>query len=511
MNLVNSILPLITFIPLAGSAAILAVPGRSAGASRAAAMVFSCAAFALSVVLLAIFEPGRADFQFAVGLGWIDSPRVSFSLGVDGISLFLVLLTTLMVPVSILSAWNSVSSRVKEFHFCLLLLETGMLGAFLATDLILFFVFWELVLIPMYFIIGIWGGARRIYASVKFFIYTALGSVFMILAIIYIHSVQPDTTLFFIQQGPSFSLAEQRILFLAFALAFAIKVPMFPFHTWLPDAHVEAPTAGSVILAAILLKMGSYGFVRLAVPMFPDAAAEFLPWIAGLAVFGIIFGAMAALVQGDVKKLVAYSSVSHMGVVMLGLLSLSAAGLSGSVVQMLAHGVSTGGLFLVVGMLYERRHTRELSEYGGLAAVTPGIAAVFLIVTLSSVGMPGSAGFAGEFLSFLGAFTGPAFSTVLPWGRFLVAAGLLGMVLGAVYMLYAYQRVMFGQVTKDENKGLKDISAREIAVLVPIIAAIIWMGVHTTFFTSRIEPSAAKIAQKALVVTAQEAGRNDGR
>jgi NADH-quinone oxidoreductase subunit M len=496
-----NILTIVTFLPLAGGAALLAVPGRFNGAVRIAALGISSVTFLVSAVVLEWFVPGTDSVQFEVLVPWLTSPVVDFHLGVDGISIFLVLLTTIMVPIALLSSWKSVESRVKEFAFCMLMLETGMLGAFLALDMLLFFVFWELMLIPMYFIIGIWGGKRRVYASIKFFIYTALGSVFLLLALIYIYVKTGDPVSgpraldVFGLYGTGFSQAEQRWLFLAMALAFAIKVPMFPVHTWLPDAHVEAPTAGSVILAAILLKMGGYGLIRFAMPMFPSAAMAFLPWLAGLAVIGVIYGAMAALVQTDIKKLVAYSSVSHMGVVMLGLLSLSAVGVTGSVYQMLAHGIATGGLFLAVGVLYERRHTREISEYGGLAAVTPGIAVVFMLVTLSSIGLPGTAGFAGEFLSFLGAFTGPAFTSSISHGRWLVAAGLTGMVLGAVYMLHVYQKVMLGPLTSEKNKGLKDLTAREIVVFVPIIVLVVWLGLNTTFFTSRIEPSAAKIVE----------------
>ena len=457
------LLSVITFLPLVGALVMLVIPAAEAGIARVVAMVFSLAAAVASLWMLWGFVPGVGGMEFETNVPWLTQPAVAYHMGVDGISLFLVILTAILVPVAILSAWTAIKDRVREFMVCMLLLETGMLGAFLALDLFLFFIFWELMLIPMYLIIGVWGGERRIYASVKFFIYTALGSIFMLLAVIYMYmkSADPQTGVHTFDllalYGVTFTPGEQRWLFLAMGLAFAIKVPMFPFHTWLPDAHVEAPTAGSVILAAVLLKMGTYGFLRFAMPLFPDAAWEFMPWIAGLAVVGIIYGAMMALVQKDLKKLVAYSSISHLGLVMLGICSLGITGLTGAVYQMLNHGVSTGGLFLMVGVLYERRHTHEIAEYGGLAGVVPRAAAVFLIVCLSSIGLPGTNGFVGEFLTLMGSYVAPVFNFAMPHGRWLVYLAATGVVLGAVYMLWAYQKVMFGPVTHDANKKLADI------------------------------------------------------
>ena len=496
----EQVLSVITFLPLAGALALLIVPAAEAGIARITALLFSLCAAAASFWMLSGFNPGVPGMQYEVSVPWLAQPAVSYHLGVDGISLFLVVLTAVIVPIAILSSWNAIKDRVREFMICMLLLETGMLGAFLALDLFLFFVFWELMLIPMYLIIGVWGGERRIYASVKFFIYTALGSVFMLLAVIFMYykSADPQTgartfdllTLYTV----TFTPGEQRWLFLAMGLAFAIKVPMFPFHTWLPDAHVEAPTAGSVILAAILLKMGTYGFLRFAMPLFPDAAWEFMPFVAGLAVTGIIYGAMMALVQKDLKKLVAYSSISHLGLVMLGVCSLGPTGLTGAVYQMLNHGVSTGGLFLVVGVLYERRHTREIAEYGGLAGVVPRAAAVFLIVCLSSIGLPGTNGFAGEFLTLMGSYTAPVFNFCMIHGRWFVYLAATGVVLGAVYMLHAYQKVMFGPVTNEANRGLADLTGRELAVFAPILFLIFYMGINTTYFTDRITPTALQTA-----------------
>jgi NADH-quinone oxidoreductase subunit M len=407
--------------------------------------------------------------------------------GVDGLSLWLVILATFLTPLALLGSWSSIGARVKEFVVFMLLLEAGMIGVFVALDLFFFYVFWEAMLIPMYFLIGIFGHERRVYAAVKFFLYTFAGSVLMLVAFLVLWA----------QGGADFSIpslvgnpvapALQTWLFLACALAFAIKVPMWPFHTWLPDAHVEAPTAGSVILAGVMLKMGGYGFLRLALPLFPEAAQRFLPWIGVLAVIGVVYGALVSLVQPDLKKLVAYSSVSHLGFVMLGIAGLTTTSVVGSVYQMLNHGISTGALFFLVGMLYDRRHTRAISEFGGLKDVMPWYFTAFLLSALSSIAVPGFNGFVGEFLILLGSWTASP--------RLVVVASL-GVVLAAGYMLWMVKRVFYGEVTNPKNAGLPDLSAREAAVLVPLLVLAIFMGVASTLFTRRIEPAADQLVRQ---------------
>jgi NADH-quinone oxidoreductase subunit M len=418
---------------------------------------------------------------------------VSFHVGIDGISLLLVLLTTFLTPIALASAWSAIEDRTKEFVITMLLLETGMLGVFVSLDLFLFFVFWEAMLIPMYLVIGVWGGGNRIYAAVKFVLYTMVGSALMLVAILalyYQHGAATGTFTFDVPTLARWVLPPglgQNLMFLAFALAFAIKVPLFPFHTWLPDAHVEAPTAGSVILAGVLLKMGTYGFLRFCLPFFPDASVMFAPLVFGLAVVGIVYGAWVSTVQPDLKKLVAYSSVSHLGFVMLGLFTLNQQGLVGGLIQMINHGLSTGALFLMVGMIYERRHTRLIAEFGGLWKVIPAFSALFLVVVLSSLGLPGLNGFVGEFLVLVGAFQ------VSPW---LAALATTGIVFAAVYLLWMYQRVVFGEVTHAENARLTDLTAREWAVLVPVLLFIVWIGVYPAAFTGKTEATiAALLAQ----------------
>src|SRR5713101_4428925 len=418
---------------------------------------------------------------------------VSYHLGVDGISLLLVLLTTFLMPLTLLASWDSIERRWKEFAITMLLLETGMLGVFLALDLFLFYIFWEAMLIPMYLIIGIWGGPNRVYAAVKFILYTLTGSLLMLVAILalyFLHGAATGIYTFDLPVLARYVLPAGRVqdlLFLAFALAFAVKVPMWPFHTWLPDAHVEAPTAGSVILAGVLLKMGTYGFLRFCLPLFPDASVRFTPWMFALAVIGIIYGAWVSMVQPDIKKLVAYSSVSHLGFVVLGLFTLTPQGLVGGIIQMVNHGLSTGALFLVVGMLYERRHTRLIADFGGLWKTVPALSVLFLIVCLSSLGLPGLNGFVGEFLILLGTFQ---------VDRTLAAFATTGIIFAAVYLLWMYQRVIFGEVTKDANRRLSDLSVREWVVLVPILLCIVWIGVCPASFTGLTEASVeALIAQ----------------
>jgi NADH-quinone oxidoreductase subunit M len=438
--------------------------------------------------------------QFVEKLQWIPSFGIHYHVGIDGISLFLILLTTFITPISILASWH-ITRNVKEYMVAMLVLETGMIGVFISLDLFLFYVFWELMLIPMYLLIGIWGGPRRIYAAVKFFIYTMAGSVFMLLAIIALYFLNHRATgeytfnlLEFYRLDLSFAV--QFWLFLAFAFAFAIKVPMFPFHTWLPDAHVEAPTAGSVILAGVLLKMGTYGFVRFCLPLFPEASHAFIPVISWMAIVGIIYGALVSMVQDDLKKLVAYSSVSHLGFVMLGIFAFNIQGIEGGITQMINHGLSTGALFLVVGMLYERRHTRMIADFGGLTKQMPVFATFFMIVTLSSIGLPGLNGFVGEFLILVGTFK----------SRILYASiATSGIILAAVYMLWMFQRVMFHEITHEENKTLQDINKREFAILIPIILLIFWIGIYPNSFLRKMDASVnhllKQVGEKANIVS----------
>ena len=485
----------IVFLPLAGALLLLLVEnrdGRRDGVIRWLALGVSLLVFAATLLLWARFDPASADFQFVERYDWIPAFGIEYSVGVDGISLFLLVLTGFLTPLALLSSWGSVHKRVKEFAAFLLALESAMLGVFVAVDLFLFYVFWDAMLIPMYFLIGVWGYERRIYAAVKFILYTAAGSILMLVAIIglgWLHFSATGTYSFDLQRLFDLDVPGnlQFWFFLAFALAFAIKVPLFPFHTWLPDAHVEAPTAGSVILAGVLLKMGTYGLVRFAFPLFPDAALFFAPYLARLAVIGIIYGALVAMVQPDMKKLVAYSSVSHLGFVVLGIAALNTQGMQGAVYQMLNHGVSTGGLFLLVGMLSDRRHTRLIAEFGGLKAVMPRLVAVFLIITLSSIGLPGLNGFVGEFLILLGAFR---------WDPRYAAFAALGVILSAVYMLWMLQRVNYGPVTVEENQGLPDLTPRERWVIIPTVAAAVLMGVLPGIFLRPMQPSIEKLLQR---------------
>jgi NADH-quinone oxidoreductase subunit M len=475
----------IVFLPLAGAAVVALLPRENTRAIRAVATLFAFGELALSLPLWWRVVPGTPGWQFAERREWLPGLGASYHLGVDGISMLLALLTTVITAITVVAAYGSVEKKAREFFALILALEAGMLGTFFSLDLLLFYVFWEAMLIPMYLLIGVWGGPRRVYAAIKFFLYTMAGSVLMLVAILSLYWMQKaatgiatfDLDAYYALPIPG---GAQTWLFLAFALAFAIKVPMFPLHTWLPDAHVEAPTAGSVILAAVLLKMGTYGYLRFAMPMFPVASAHFAPWIAGLAIVGIIYGALVAMVQPDMKKLVAYSSVSHLGFCMLGLYAMNAQGLAGGMLQMLNHGVSTGALFLLVGVIYERRHTRKIADFGGLWKPMPVYASVFLVVMLSSIGLPGTNGFVGEFLVLLGAFRAN-------WHWAAWAAS--GVILGAVYMLWMYQRVMFGPVTHAENSSLKDLSLRERLVFAPLIILIFWMGVMPQPFLDRAQPA----------------------
>ena len=488
------ILTSILLLPVAGALLLLFLRDDESRAPliRKAALVVSVLVFAETLLLWARFDPASADFQFVERYDWIPAFGITYAVGVDGISLLLVVLTGFLTPLALLSSWESVHQRTRAFSMLVLLLEAAMIGVFLSLDLFLFYVFWDAMLIPMYFLIGIWGYDQRVYAAVKFILYTMAGSVLMLLAIIGLAALHYSAT-----GSYSFDLTAiseltvparlQFWFFLAFALAFAIKVPLFPFHTWLPDAHVQAPTAGSVILAGVLLKMGTYGLVRFAFPLFPLAATYFAPLLAGLAVVGIIYGALVAMVQPDLKKLVAYSSVSHLGFVVLGIAAMNVQGVQGAVYQMLSHGVSTGGLFLIVGMLSDRRHTRLIAEFGGLKAVAPRLVAAFLIITLSSIGLPGLNGFVGEFLILLGAFA---------WDpRFAVLAAV-GVVLSATYMLWMFQRVNYGPIANEKNRALPDLRPRELALLVPIVALAILMGVLPNLFLRPMEPSVERLVNR---------------
>ncbi len=493
-------LPLLTLsiaVPVVGALLLLFLDNKDGAKDRLVhniTLAVSLVTFGITLFLWLWFDPSASapEFQFVERHPWIPAFGIDYYLAIDGISLLLIVLTGFLTPVALLSSWESVHKKVKEFCIFMLLLEAAMIGVFCALDLFLFYVFWDFMLIPMYFLIGIWGYERRIYAAVKFMLYTMAGSVLMLVAIIGLSWLHQEAT-----GAYSFDLLKlyelqipsstQYWFFLAFAVAFAIKVPLFPFHTWLPDAHVEAPTPGSVILAGVLLKMGTYGFVRFAFPLFPEAASYFAPLLATLAVIAIVYGALVAMVQPDMKKLVAYSSVSHMGFVVLGITAMNLQGMQGAVYQMLAHGISTGGLFCIVGMLSDRRHTRLISEFGGLKKVAPQLTAAFLIITLASIGLPGTNGFVGEFLIMLGAFRWDA--------RFVVVAGL-GVILSAVYMLWMFQRVYFGPVTHDENRTLPDLTPREWAIVGPLAAIAIVMGVLPTLFLKPMESSVSRIVER---------------
>jgi NADH-quinone oxidoreductase subunit M len=485
------ILTSLVVLPVAGAILLLFVKDDESNGplARNIALIVSLLVFAETLLLWSRFLPESADFQFVERHPWIPAFGITYAVGVDGISLMLLVLTTFLTPLALLGSWESVHRKTRTFCVFILLLESAMIGVFISLDLFLFYVFWDAMLVPMYFLIGIWGYDRRIYAAVKFILYTMAGSVLMLLAILglaYLHSTVTGTYSFDVQQLYALDVPPhlQFWFFLAFALAFAIKVPLFPFHTWLPDAHVEAPTAGSVILAGVLLKLGTYGFVRFAFPLFPQAAVFFAPLLAVLAVVGIIYGALVAMVQPDMKKLVAYSSVSHLGFVILGITAMNVQGVQGAVYQMLNHGVSTGGLFLIVGMLSDRRHTRLISEYGGLKKVTPQLVAAFLIITLSSIGLPGLNGFVGEFLILLGAFRADA--------RFAAFAAT-GVILSATYMLWMFQRVNYGPVNNEKNTVLPDLRPREWLIVVPIVATTVLMGVLPNVFLRPVGPSVERV------------------
>jgi NADH-quinone oxidoreductase subunit M len=508
------LLTVLTFLPLGTALLVLALRRLPVRAAWGLAFGGSLVTFLLSVRLFLAFDPTRTGFQLLERHEWLSGYGIHYFVGTDGVSLLLIVLTCFLVPVAILSAWNAIQRQERGFLFSLLFLETGMIGTFAALNLFQFYVFWELMLVPMLFLIGIWGAERRIYAALKFFVYTVVGSLLMLVALIVLYSLHYqqfgvlNLDLVAAPGGPSHGLLDTVVpvsgeapwwqtqiwLFAAFALAFGIKVPIVPLHTWLPDAHVEAPTAGSVILAGVLLKMGTYGFVRLAIPLFPVAAVALAPLFFALGLVGILYGALVAMVQDDMKKLVAYSSVAHLGFVLLGMFTFNLEGLEGSVLQMVNHGLSSGALFLLVGMLYERRHTHRIDEFGGIAKPMPVFAAIFVIVAMSSIGLPLLNGFVGEFLILLGTFlVSPA----------VAVSATFGVVLAAVYMLWMLRRVLFGPVENPENRGLIDLSLREKVVLVAVLAPIVWIGVHPQTLLRRLDASAVELLRRVEVGTAR--------
>ncbi len=496
------LLTLITFLPAVGAVIImLFMKKEQTKAIKGFATAVAVLDFLISLPLWFRFDTSEAGFQFVEKVSWIPTIGVSYFVGIDGISVLLVLLTTLTMIIGVVCSFTAIEEREKEYYVCLLLLATGMLGTFIALDIFLFYVFFEITLVPMYFLIGVWGGPRKLYAAIKFFLYTLFGSVLMLLGILalYFANLKMGTgslTFDLVELygvGPKMPLSLQIWIFLAFFIGFAIKVPMFPFHTWLPDAHVEAPTAGSVILAGILLKMGTYGFVRFALPLLPQASHVFVPFMMLLSIIGIIYGALVAMAQTDIKKLVAYSSVSHLGFVMLGVFALNDQGVLGGQLQMINHGISTGALFLLVGVVYERRHTRLISEYGGLSKVVPIYTVLFAITMLSSIGLPGLNGFVGEFLILIGAFK----------KSYVYAAfAVIGIVLGAAYMLWLFQRVFFGSLDNPKNENLTDCNAREVLYLLPLIVLMFWIGLYPKPFLGRMEASVKKVVKMVNVAQA---------
>jgi NADH-quinone oxidoreductase subunit M len=481
-----------------GAALILAfIPRSAVNAIKAIGLSASLITFVISLTILQQFHDGIPGFQLVESKAWIPQWGIRYALGIDGISLWLVLLTTLLTPVVLLSSWNAIHKHPKEYVISFLIMESAMVGVFVATDLLLFYVFFELTLLPMYLIIGVWGGANRIYAAIKFFLFTIAGSLLMLLGIIYLAFLEyhrtgiPDFSITNLY-GLSIPLHIQSILFGAFALAFAIKVPLFPLHTWLPDAHVEAPTGGSIILAGVLLKMGTYGFLRFCLPLFPDASAKYAKLMIVLAVIGVIYGALVAWVQPDMKKLVAYSSVSHLGFCVLGIFAFNQTAIEGSILQMVNHGLSTGALFLLVGVVYDRRHTRMLADYGGIAQTMPLYATFFVIATLSSVGLPGLNGFVGEFLILAGSFKTHPTAAII---------ATTGVILAAIYLLWLVQRVFFGPIVNEENRSIPDIAWNEVAAMVPLIVLMVWIGVRPNVFLRKMTPSVQQ-----LLTTVQQGG-----
>jgi NADH-quinone oxidoreductase subunit M len=500
------ILSILIYFPLLGAVILLFVNRKHNLFIKVFALVFSLIEFAISLPLFFQFNDKAKVMQFVEKAPWFPEWGISYFLGIDGISLLLLLLATFLTVICVLCSWKAIEERVKEYYIIFLVLETAMIGTLCALDLVLFYIFWELMLIPMYLLIGIWGGPRRIYAAIKFFLFTMAGSVLMLIAILALYFFYYKTTgvytfnILELYQA-NIPLAKQYWFFAAFALSFAIKVPMFPVHTWLPDAHTEAPTAGSVILAGVLLKMGTYGFLRFAIPLFPGAAVDAIPLMSILAIIGIIYGAIVSMMQPDLKRLIAFSSVSHLGYVMLGIFAFNIQGVQGGIYQMLNHGISTGGLFLIVGMVYERRHTRMIADFGGLSKVMPIFAIFFMIITLSSIALPGTNGFVGEFLILLGAFKSNMVYGVL---------ATTGVVLGAVYMLWMFQRVMFGVITREENRNLKDLGKREVLILCSIVFFIILMGVYPKMFFKKMDTTVSEYLAFVKAKSAQQGAVQQG-
>ena len=499
MNALNAagfpLLSLLTFLPLAGGLVIMTIRGSDeavASNARWTALWTSLIVFILSLVLWVRFDTANPGFQFVEQLAWLPEWGITYKMGVDGISVLFVLLATALTPICILASWESIGTRVREFMFAFLVLETMMVGMFAALDFVVFYMFFEGVLIPMYLIIGVWGGPRRVYAAIKFFLYTLAGSVLMLLALLAMWYAAGSTDIATLM-AHKFAPSVQTWLFLAFFASFAVKVPMWPVHTWLPDAHVEAPTAGSVILAGVLLKMGAYGFLRFSVPMLPDATAYFAPMMFTLSVVAVIYTSLVALAQTDMKKLIAYSSVAHMGVVTIGIFTVNEQGISGALFQMLSHGVVSAALFLCVGVVYDRIHSRDIARYGGLADRMPKYALAFMLFSMASVGLPGTAGFVGEFLVLVGAFK------VSFW---LALLGSMGMILGAAFMLYLYRRVIFGSITRDDLKGILDLSPREIAVFAPLVFLTLWMGIYPSSFSVFWDATVAAMVEKHVAALA---------
>jgi len=490
----SHLLTLVTFLPVLGAMLIALLPSGEGGQHKGIAFLFSLLTFVLSIALWTGFRAAPGRYAFEQRTEWAPALGFSYHVGLDGVALLLFLLTTFLGPIVVLSSWKFIQERVNVYCIALLLLETAILGTLASLDLVLFYVFWEAMLIPMYLLIGMWGSDRRIYAAVKFFLFTFIGSVLMLLAIFWLWSNSGRKSFDYadLLNAGVVDVSTQRWLFLAFALAFAIKVPIWPLHTWLPDAHTEAPAAGSIILAGVMLKMGTFGFIRYAMPLFPQAALAFAPAIAVLGVIGIVYGSLMCMAQTDLKRLIAYSSVAHLGFVMLGLSALTPEAVSGAVLQMVNHGISTGALFLMVGYLYERTHTRDLAAYGGLATVAPAIAATFLVITLSSIGLPGTNGFVGEFLVLIGTFTSRVLAGAVP----LAVIGATGVILGAVYMLWLYQRVFFGPPRKAAGHGLQDLTVREWFTVAPLLLAIVVIGLAPQPLLSAIKEPVDAVVQR---------------